>query len=189
MGPPTNQPRNISTHTIRPPNDPFAGNNSPLWHFYTIQFVQIPRPVWGEHIVTRDVISTLFYVYLSCDIMFNLLLGEMWTLLSHNFWTHLRCPAGSLATCGRFVTWLLKRWWWPSGCQVKCGHFVTWSFDTFVTSSLLFSKMWAFCHILSGHIYDGQAAVKRTVNVLSLDFMTRLWCPNGSRAKSGFFVT
>ncbi len=156
---------------------------TPIW------FVQIPRPIWGGRFVTRDMISTLFDVYLSCDIMFNLLLGEMWTFLSHNFWTHLWCLAGSSATCGRFVTWLLKRWWWPSGCQVKCGHFVTWSLDTFVTSSLLFKKMWAFCHMLSGHIYDGQAAVKRTVDVLSLYFWTRLWCPNSSWAKSRFFVT
>ncbi len=74
--------------------------------------------------------------------------------LSHDFWTHL---------------------WYPAGCSVKCGHFVTGIFDTFVMFYRLSSEMWTFRRMISGHICDVLAAVRRDVNVLSQDFETHLW--------------
>jgi hypothetical protein len=71
--------------------------------------------------------------------------------LSHYFWTHLWCPAGS---------------------SVKCGHFVAGFFRHVCDVGQLFNKMWMFCRMISDHICEVHAAVQQNVDVR---FVTGFW--------------
>ncbi len=89
-------------------------------------------------------------------------------VLSYNFWIQLWCPAG---------------------CLAKCGHFITWFLNIFMMTNLLSGKMWTFCHRIPGDISDDQPAVRQSVDILSLDFWTHLWCPTSCWARRGLVVT
>ncbi len=151
--PPTNQPRDNSNHTIRPPNKPSAVTTCPcdiLTPVWSVQvfFVHPGFEVDGlSHVTWRSPSSKCSLT--SCPPF----LKRNFDGLSHDFWTHLRYPAG---------------------CSAKCGRFVIWFFDNFAMSSWLFSKMWTFCRMILP-ICQVLPPTQQNVNVLSQELLTLLW--------------
>jgi hypothetical protein len=154
--PPTNQPCNISTHTIRAPNKPSA---------VTIYFCDILTPI-------RSV--KVFFVHPSFEV--DGLPHVTWCPPSSKCFV-TSCPPFPEAKFGWFVTWSLDPFVMSCRLFSKMWMFCHKIFsNTFGMSSRLFSKMWTFSCIILGAICNVLPPAQKNVDFLSQYFFDTFVC-------------